>query len=188
MYSRAAMTDTMTLIRPSLDWLPAYEAALAQGWSPDTTRDVSGEQLEKLRRDPERFLHDLFNSPTIRLADGRDVPRLPAHDFWISDGEFCGRISFRFQPGTEELPPNALGHIGYAIVPWKCRRGYATQALRQILPVARSEGFSRVQISCDAENEPSQKVILANGGVLMKTIVHSDKPGGAKFVYWVPTS
>ncbi|MBF9232721.1 GNAT family N-acetyltransferase [Microvirga alba] len=181
------MTDTITLIRPNLDWLPSYERALAQGWSPDTTRDVSGEFLDKLRRDPERFLHDLHNSPTIRLSDGRDVPRLPAHDFWISDGEFCGRISFRYQPGTEELPPNALGHIGYAIVPWKRKRGYATQALRQILPVARSEGFSRVQISCDAENEASQKVILANGGVLAKTTPHPDHPGQVKFVYWVRT-
>jgi predicted acetyltransferase len=100
------MTD-IALLRPSLSWLPAYEDALARGWSPNTDQDVSREQLWQLRRNPERFLHDLYNSPMIRLADGREVPRLPAHDFWISDGEFCGRIGFRFQRGTEELPSSA---------------------------------------------------------------------------------
>ena len=81
--------NKITLLPPSLDWLPAYEHALVQGWSPNTDQDVSREQLMQLRSNPERFLHDLYNSPMILLSDGREVPRLPAHDFWISEGEFC---------------------------------------------------------------------------------------------------
>ena len=185
------MTDCrispVTLLRPSLEWLPAYEDALAQGWSPNTDQDVSREQLRQLRRNPERFLHDLYDSRLVRLPDGREVPRLPAHDFWISDGEFCGRIGFRFQPGTEELPRSAYGHIGYTIVPWKQRRGYATDALRQILPVCRAEGFSRVLITCDDDNEGSRKVILANGGILAGAIPHDRRPGHSKLSFWVPT-
>ncbi len=177
----------IALISPNLVWLPAYEHALGKGWSPNTDQDVSRDQLKQLRRNPERFLHELYNSPMIRLPDGREVPRLPAHDFWISDGEFCGRISFRFQPGTEELPPTAYGHIGYTIVPWKQRRGYATEALRQILPVARSEGFSRVLITCDDDNEASKKVILANGGTPAGKTPHDKRPGHWKLGYWVPT-
>jgi predicted acetyltransferase len=180
-------TSPVTLLRPSLEWLPAYEDALAQGWSPNTDQDVSREQLRQLRRNPERFLHDLYNSRLVRLPDGREVPRLPAHDFWISDGEFCGRIGFRFQRGTEELPRTAYGHIGYTIVPWKQRRGYATQALRQILPVARQEGFSRVLITCDDDNEASMKVILANGGTPAGKTPHDSRPGRWKLGYWVPT-
>ena len=53
------------------------------------------------------------------------------------DGEFCGSIGFRWQPGTSTLPPYVLGHIGYAVVPWKRGRGYATQALALLLPEAR---------------------------------------------------
>lgn len=177
----------ITLIRPNIDWLSAYEDALARGWSPNTDQDVSREQLLQLRRNPERFLFELYNSPMIRLPDGRHVSRLPAHDFWISDGEFCGRIGFRFQRGTEALPPTAYGHIGYTIVPWKQRRGYATQALRLILPIARSEGFPRVLITCDDDNEASRKVILANGGIPAGTLPHVTRPGHVKLCFWVPT-
>jgi predicted acetyltransferase len=181
------MTD-ITLISPGLDWLPFYARALEQGWSPNTDQDVSREQLLQLRRDPKRFLHDLYNSPTVRLPDGREVARLPAHDFWISDGEFCGRIGFRFQRGTEDLPTAIYGHIGYTIVPWKQRRGYATQALRMILPICRSEGFSRVLITCDDDNEASRKVILANAGVAAGSLPHNRRPGHVKLLFWVPTA
>jgi len=181
------MTD-IALVRPSLNWLPFYADALARGWSPNTDQDVSREQLLQLRRNPERFLRDLYHSAMVLLPDGREVPRLPAHDFWISDGEFCGRIGFRFQRGTEDLPVALYGHIGYTIVPWKQRRGYATQALRMILPVCRSEGFSRVLITCDDDNEASRKVILANGGVPAGSVPHNRRPGRVKLKFWVPTT
>ncbi|QFU18203.1 GNAT family N-acetyltransferase [Microvirga thermotolerans] len=149
---------------------------------------MSREQLERLRLDRARFLYEVYDSSTIRLPDGREVPRLPSHDFWIGDGEFCGRIGFRFQPGTEALPPTCPGHVGYAVVPWKRRRGYATQALRLILPVARAEGFARVMITCDESNEASRKVILANGGVFDGAFAHPGPGGRTKLRFWVPTA
>jgi predicted acetyltransferase len=178
---------TIALIHPTLDWLPAYEEALARGWSPRSDRDVSRKQLWQLRRNPERFLYDLYYSPTVRRPGGREVARLPEHNFWISDGEFCGRIKFRFRRGTEDPPNPAFGHIGYTVVPWKQRRGYATQALRLTLPVARSEGFSRVQMICDDDNEGSRKVILANGGQPAGTLPDLNRPGHMKLAFWVPT-
>jgi predicted acetyltransferase len=86
---------------------------------------------------------------------------------WIWDGEFCGSIGFRWQPGTSELPPHVLGHIGYAVVPWKRGQGYATEALGLMLPYARAEGLSYVEITTDPDNLGSQRVILANGGLLV---------------------
>jgi predicted acetyltransferase len=157
---------SLRLIAPSLDKLPQYGAALAAGWSPDTERDVSGEQLAALRRNPDAFLFDLTRQDgTIVTASGREVRRLPSRVFWLDDGDFCGIINLRFLAGSDALPDYVSGHIGYAVVPWKRQRGYATRALAMLLPVAREVGLTRVELTCDDDNEPSRRVILANGGV-----------------------
>ena len=89
------------------------------------------------------------------------------------DGEYCGAISLRWQPGTMDLPPHCLGHIGYAVVPWKRRRGYATAALEQMLVLARDEGLPFVDIVTDDDNVASQAVVRANGGLLEEEFVTS---------------
>ena len=123
----------------------------------------------------------------MRLGDGTEVPRLPGCERWIWDGDFCGRINLRFMEGTEALPAFVSGHIGYAVVPWKRRRGYATEALRLMLPLARAEGLSGVEITCDADNEASRRVIVANGGVLLGTGLDWAEPTKRKLVFRVPT-
>lgn len=178
----------ISLVEPCAALLDGYAAALRTGWSPNTMRDVSAEELAAVEADPEGFLRDLADCEGfVRLADGTEVPRLPFRLFWIYDGEFCGSIGLRFRRGSEELPPHVPGHIGYAIVPWKRRRGYATRALALILPVARAEGLARVLISCDADNEASKKVILANGGALIGLTPHDPETGKPKLSYWIKT-
>ncbi len=84
------------------------------------------------------------------------------------DGEFCGLIGLRWKPGTEALPPTCLGHIGYAVVPWKRGQGYATAALGQTLRDAAAEGLRYVEINTSPDNAASRRVIEANGGVLVE--------------------
>jgi predicted acetyltransferase len=103
------------------------------------------------------------------------------------DGEFCGSIGFRWQPGTEALPPHCLGHIGYAVVPWKQGRGYATEALRLLLPEAGAEGLRYVEITTEPENIPSRRVIEANGGTLVEHFTKPHQFGGSPGVrYRIP--
>jgi predicted acetyltransferase len=156
----------MALRLPCRELLPQYEAALTAGWSPDTERDVSAEQLATLRRDPAEFLADLTRQDGPIATGAGVVPRLPGRIFWLDDGEFCGVINLRYMPGSEVLPDYVSGHIGYAVVPWKRRRGYATRALALMLPVARDVGLGHVEITCDEDNDASRRVIARNGGVL----------------------
>lgn len=114
------------------------------------------------------------------LPDGSTVPRLPGYHRWMWDGEFCGSIGFRWQRGTTELPPYCLGHIGFSVVPWKRRRGYATRALELLLPAARQEGLAYVELTTDADNVASQRVIAANGGKLVEEFRKPAVYGGAE--------
>ncbi|HSO04292.1 MAG TPA: GNAT family N-acetyltransferase, partial [Candidatus Limnocylindrales bacterium] len=74
--------------------------------------------------------------------------------------------------------PTCLGHIGYSVVPWKRRRGYATAALAAMLPIAAAEGLPIVDITTDVDNVASQRVILANGGVLVERFTKPESAGG----------
>jgi len=169
----------MKLVSPAAEYLSGYVAALEQGWSPDNLRpEAAPEQLARIAENPARFLAEQIDrearGPTITLPNGRVVPRLPGYTQWIWDGEFCGSISFRWQPGTPELPTHCLGHIGYSVVPWKRRRGYATRALKLLLPQTVTEGLPYVEIVTDASNLASRKVIEANGGKLFERFRHAE--------------
>ena len=174
----------MRLVWPAREYLASYTAALERGWSHDNIRGeaASREQLDAIAADPDRFVASLVDreatSGPITLKDGTQVPRLPGYQRWMWDGEFCGSIGARWQPGTEALPPTCLGHIGYSVVPWKQRRGYATAAVREILPEMAAEGLCYVEITTDPDNMPSRRVIEANGGVLIETFTRPASLGG----------
>ncbi|HEV7587226.1 MAG TPA: GNAT family N-acetyltransferase, partial [Longimicrobium sp.] len=164
----------MHLVWPAERYLPGYVAALERGWSPDNTRPEAAvrEQLARIGADPSGFLREMVDreakGPPVTLPDGSTVPRLPGYRKWMWDGEFCGSIGLRWQPGASTLPPHVLGHIGYAVVPWKRGLGYATRALKLLLPEAKAEGLDYVELTTDPENVASQRVITANGGVLVE--------------------
>ena len=172
------------LVWPESRFLAGYVDALERGWNADTARAAvaSQEELGRIAADPDGFLAGQVmrepNGETITLPDGSQVPRLPGYRRWLWDGEFCGLIGLRWQAGTQELPPHCLGHIGYAVVPWKRRRGYATSALHQMLPEARVEGLSYVEVTTDPDNLASQRVIEANGGVLHERFAKPASFGG----------
>ena len=176
----------MNLVWPSLQYLPAYKDALERGWTPDNLRlDAARvEELEKINKDPAAFVASQVDleakGDPIILPDGSSFKRLPGYHKWMWDGEFCGTIGFRWTPGSEELPPTCLGHIGYAVVPWKRGRGYATMALEQMLPDAKAQGLRYVDICTVPDNIVSQKVILANGGEFIESFVPPPGVGRAE--------
>lgn len=167
------------LVRPAPVHLASFTAALQRGWSPDTLRPAAAQEtLARVQADPDGLLQLTEDpqglGPPIALPDGTLVPRLPGIVRWMWDDEgFAGSINLRWPRDGGPLPAHVLGHVGYSVVPWKRRRGYATRALALLLPAAQALGLRFVELTTDATNLASQRVITANGGAL---VAHFDKP------------
>ena len=176
-----ASAPAVRLLRPRREHLGAYLAALDRGWSPDNVRKTAAaeEHRRQIATDADAFLA-LMDDPEaaggpVTLPDGTTQPRIPSLRRWIWDGDdahgadgFAGSIGLRWTKDGSPLPPHVLGHIGYAVVPWKQRRGLATQALALMLEIARGRGMQEAEITIDPDNLASQKVIERNGGRLVE--------------------
>lgn len=175
----------MELVHPAAQHIASFCDALQRGWSPDTMRpQAAQETLARVLADADAFLlgceDPLALGPPVTLPDGSQVERLPGLTRWMWDDEgFSGSINLRWPRDLGPLPPHVLGHIGYSVVPWKRRLGYATRALGLLLPLARAQGLRRVELTTDLANPASQRVISANGGVLLGAFQKPAVYGGA---------
>ena len=105
------------LVRPTLERLPAYVSALERGWSADNLRGEAAirDELARIAEDAEAFVVQQTDREAggreVTLPDGSKVARIPGFQLWIWDGDFCGAISLRWQPGSLDLPPHGC-HAG----------------------------------------------------------------------------
>lgn len=175
----------MELVRPEMRYFDSFiEGIKRAAITDDSFFQFEIKDLDNILKDPAAFLAQQQSTAgggdPIILPDGSKVPRLPSINRWMWDGDVCGRIQLRWSPGTTDLPPYCLGHIGYGVFPWKRQRGYASEALRQILPEARKIGMDYVEIVTDVENMISQRVISTNGGTMLGKFVKPDSSGGGE--------
>src|SRR5215475_7718231 len=119
--------------------------------------------------------------------DHRQGRNLPARHvpgiFLVAEvaGEIVGRTSIRFR--LNDFLAERGGHIGYGVLPWHRRRGYATEILRQSVIIARAAGVDRVLVTCDEHNVASRGVIESCGGVLDSIATVDGNPSVLRF--WV---
>lgn len=176
------MPALISLQVPGRALLGPYQAALRDGWSPNTTRNVAPEQLAAIAADADAFLAEIRGGPgRIRLPDGREVDRIPGPTRWTfaedrPERPFVGSINLRWQEDAQgrpmlALPEHVLGHIGYSILPAFAGHGYASAALAAMLGVAREAGLPEISITCDETNHASRRIIEKNGGRLIETFV-----------------
>lgn len=171
-----------TLVRPDVryhvSWLVAateFAGGRMDGSGMDDAPDVAA------------LTHDDAFAALVEalIADEReDAPRpagrVPATALWIVEGDAyvgCLHLRHRLTPWLLEQG----GHIGYSVRPTARRRGHATQALRDALPIARGLGIDRALVTCDEDNAGSRAVIEACGGE------YEDSRAG-KRRYWIPTA
>ncbi len=81
----------------------------------------------------------------------------------VVDGNIVGRLSLRHC--LNDFLERIGGHIGYGIVPRYRKKGYATEMLKQALPLCKSLGIRNVLLTCDVNNHASMEVIERCGGV-----------------------
>ena len=167
----------MNLVWPSREHLPGYVDALKRGWSPDNVRgeEAAREQLDTIAVDEDAFLASLVDKDAkgnpITLPDGTTVPRLPGYNRWMwtaSSAASSGSLGLAAPKRCRRIASATLGHRSS---PGSSGAAARTRALREILPDARAEGLKFVDLITDRSNVASQRVIEANGGVIVEEFV-----------------
>jgi predicted acetyltransferase len=98
------------------------------------------------------------------------------------DGKIVGRGNIRHE--LNDFLRQFGGHIGYGVLPQYRRRGYATEILRQAIPLAHKLGIKPILVTCDDNNVGSIKTIENCGGVLENAVPQGEnKP--LKRRYWI---
>lgn len=167
----------MKLYLPNLSYEPAfinmamaYKAAEEDRYQFFFDEDFNYENYIKTLDD---------HSKGINLKDGR----IQQTTFWLmADDEIYGVCRLRHYLGEDNILEG--GHIGYDIVPSKRRKGYGTTILTLALEKARALKLEKVLVTCDEDNQASNKIIKSKGGVLENIIV---SPDSRKNVcrYWI---
>lgn len=99
--------------------------------------------------------------------------------------EVVGRLSLRYR--LNDFLRTIGGHIGYGVRPSRRRCGYATEMLRQSLPLCAALGIDRALVTCDADNLASRKVIERCGGVF-EGFTSAPELEIQKRRYWIETN
>ena len=158
--------EKIKLVQPELTdaqeiW--AYRGEmLAAGMSID-----GGAALEKATS-PEDWIKK------VRLCEKEEncPGKVPSHVYLAkreSDGKMVGIIDLRHHIDHPVLSVWG-GHIGYSVRVSEQKRGYGTEMLRLLLPIAAERGLKRVLITCTDGNIGSEKIIRHNGGVYEKSV------------------
>ena len=117
--------------------------------------------------DTENFVYEEWLEINMQKEMGINLPenRVPSIQFVSFDdvGHALGFLNLRLRLNEGLL--NHAGHIGYSIRPSERGKGYAKEALRQGLQVAKEKNIKKALVTCSTENPASRAVIVANGGV-----------------------
>ena len=118
--------------------------------------------------DVEDFSYEewLEGNRNKEMGIGLPENRVPSIQFVLfgESGRALGFLNLRLRLNEGLL--NYAGNIGYSIRPSERGKGYAKEALRQGLQIAKEKNIHRALVTCSAENPASRAVILANGGEL----------------------
>lgn len=127
----------------------------------------SGEKLipSVISMDPTDYPAMLKRLQNQSDGIGLREDQVPASTYWLvrDEGRVLGAVNIRHR--LNRYLTNIGGHIGYGLRPSERRKGYAPLMLALALERAKALGIDKALVTCDSGNTPSERTILANGGV-----------------------
>lgn len=100
----------------------------------------------------------------------------------ITTNTVIGMCDFRLELCNDYLRQFG-GNIGYSIHPDYRQKGYGTLQLKLLLNEINSLGFSKILVTCDADNEGSRKIIENNNGKFESFVTEDEHQKVCR--YWI---
>lgn len=137
--------------------------------------------LRKLTTDDKQALEDAYGGGEHILNATKEREALGSYKFCgFVNGIIVGGLTIRINLAAEQLIYD--GHVGYSVIPTYHKNGYATEMLRQALPICKTMGLDKVLLTCYDTNIASIRVIEKNGGTLNGKVI--DENGQTFRQYW----
>lgn len=144
--------------------------------------EINGSSNLKNYSDPKKWLDSLTSSRENKKDSDGNPPSFQCVYVREEDNSVVGMIQYRNNL-VSEIVKN-YGNIGYCIRPAERRKGYAKRMLSDMLIKCSCEGIKKLLLLCNAGNEGSKRVILANGGVF-DSVEYSEKEDVNVEKYWI---
>lgn len=109
----------------------------------------------------------------IYLKHKETSGRLPTSEYELFDNNIIiGKIQIRHKPSHGVgIPESMASHIYYEIFPKYRSMGYGKNILNLGLEEAKKIGLTEIFITCMEDNINSKKIIEANGGIFVKSVL-----------------
>ena len=167
--------ENVQLTRPAVALVPSYLEFLGE-------LAALGERVWPARPEPTET-SEAFVARLLRAEAAPEPPHVPQTTYWATLGAtVVGHSGLRHRLNAELAEFG--GHVGYTVRPSYRARGFAKEILRQVLRTPKAQEIGRLLLTCAPDNAASNRTIVANGGVLERTIF-VQRIGRQTNLYWI---